>query len=96
MRNALAALACVSLLVFNQHSSPVEQRPAHDQLVRFVPRKQIIEDAAAGRRHMTRAVFITQHILGFRDLTCIELNRMIAPSKAFSVPAKTNRNFSSG
>jgi hypothetical protein len=53
-------------------------------------------EAAAGRRHMTRAVSITRHILGFHDLTCIELNRMMAPSKAFSVPAKTNRNLSSG
>jgi uncharacterized protein YPO0396 len=59
-------------------------------------RKQIIEDAAAGGCYMTRAVFIMQHILGFHDLTCIELNLIMARSKAFSVSAKTNRNFSSG
>ena len=62
----------------------------------FVLRKQIIEDAAAGWRHMTQAVFITQRILGFHDLTCIELDRMMAPLKASGVTAETNRNFSPG
>jgi hypothetical protein len=33
-----------------------------------------------------------QHIPGFHDLICIELNRMMASLKALSVPAKTNRN----
>ncbi len=86
----------MSLLFFNQRASPLSSVARMTSSSALSLGKQIIEDAAAGRGHMTRAVFITQHIFGFHDLTCIELIRIMAPSKAFSVPAKTNRNFSSG
>ncbi len=53
-----------------------KQRRAHDQFVGFRFWKQIIENGAAGRRHMPGTVFIVRHFLGFHDFTGIALNRM--------------------